>query len=115
MRTGGRPPDDPDTSRRWLRPEEHERPRAFVAERFPGLADAPVSETRACHYELSATRNFFFDHHPDYDNVWLAGGGSAEGFKFGPVIGEYLAGRILGTETDSELIEAFRLTDEEFD
>ena len=115
VRTGGRPPDDPDTSRRWLRPEEHERPRSFVAERFPGLADAPVSETRSCHYELSATRNFFFDHHPDFDNVWLAGGGSAEGFKFGPVVGEYLAGRVLGTETDPELIETFRLSDEEFD
>ena len=115
VRTGGRPPDDPDTSRRWLEPEELERSRAFVRERFPGLADAPVSETRACHYESSVTRNFFFDHPPGFDNVWFAGGGSAEGFKFGPVIGEYLAGRVLGTETDPELIEAFRLSEEEFE
>ena len=115
VRRGGRGPDDPDTSRRWLREEEYESPRAFVRERFPGLADAPVSETRSCHYEISRTSNFFFDHHPDYDNVWLAGGGSAEGFKFGPVIGEYLAGRILGTETDAELIETFRLPEEEFE
>lgn len=114
VRTGGRGgEDDPDTSRRWLEPDELERPRAFVAQRFPGLANAPISETRACHYEISTTRNFFFDHHPDYDNVWFAGGGSAEGFKFGPVIGEYLAGRVLGTETDAELIEAFRLWVEE--
>ena len=111
VRTGGRgqAENDPDTSRRWLEPEELERPRAFVAGRFPGLAEAPISETRACHYEISTTRNFFFDHHPDFDNVWFAGGGSAEGFKFGPVIGEYMAGRVLGTETDPELIEAFRL------
>ena len=113
VRIGGRGrgegDDDPDTSRRWLRPEELERPRAFVAERFPGLADAPISETRACHYEISTTRNFFFDHHPDFDNVWFAGGGSAEGFKFGPVIGEHLAGRVLGNQTDPELVEAFRL------
>ncbi len=115
VRTGGQGPGDPDTSRRWLEPGEHERPRAFVERRFPGLADAPISATRACHYEVSVTRNFFFDRHPDYDNVWLAGGGSAEGFKFGPVIGEYLAGRILGTETDPELIEAFRLSEEEFE
>ena len=115
VRRGGRGPDDPDTSRRWLHEEEYESPRAFVRERFPGLADAPVSETRSCHYELSRTSNFFFDHHPDYDNVWLAGGGSAEGFKFGPVIGEYLAGRVLGTETDAELIETFRLPEEEFE
>ncbi len=110
VRTGGRGgADDPDTSRRWLEPEELDRPRAFVQQRFPGLAEAPISETRACHYEFSTTRNFFFDHHPDCDNVWFAGGGSAEGFKFGPVIGEYLAGRVLGTETDPELINAFRL------
>lgn len=115
VRTGGQGPGDPDTSRRWLEPGEHERPRAFVQQRFPGLADAPVSATRACHYEVSVTRNFFFDHHPDYDNVWFAGGGSAEGFKFGPVIGEYLAGRILGTETDPELTEAFRLSEETFE
>lgn len=114
VRTGGRGgEDDPDTSRRWLEPEELERPRAFVRQRFPGLAEAPISETRACHYEISTTRNFFFDHHPDCDNVWFAGGGSAEGFKFGPVIGEYLAGRVLGTETDPELIDAFRLWVEE--
>lgn len=115
VRTGGRAPSDPDTSRRWLTAEDMERPLAFVKERFPGLADAPVSETRACHYEVSVTRNFFFDHHPGFDNVWLAGGGSAEGFKFGPVIGEHLAGRVLGAETDPELIEAFRLSDEEFE
>ena len=115
VRTGGQPPGDPDTSRRWLLEEEYERPRAFVRERFPGLADAPVSETRACHYEVSVTRNFFFDHHPDFDNVWFAGGGSAEGFKFGPVIGEYLSGRVLGTEDTPELIEAFRLSEEEFE
>ncbi len=113
VRTGGRRPgpgdDDPDISRRWLTEAEYERPMAFVRERFPGLADAPISETRACHYELSSTRNFFFDHHPDYDNVWFAGGGSAEGFKFGPVIGSYMAGRVLGTETDPALAAAFRL------
>ena len=115
VRTGGQPPGDPDTSRRWLREEEYERPRTFLRERFPGLADAPVSETRACHYEVSVTRNFFFDHHPDFDNVWLAGGGSAEGFKFGPVIGEYLAGRVLGSEGAPELVEAFRLSEDEFE
>ena len=112
-RGGGEADTDPDTSRRWLEPEELERPRAFVTQRFPGLAEAPISETRACHYEISATGNFFFDHHPDFDNVWFAGGGSAEGFKFGPVIGQYMAGRVLGTETDPELIEAFRLIPEE--
>jgi len=43
-----------------------------------------------------------------------SGGGSAEAFKQGPVLGEYIAGRVLGTETDQELIEGFRLKAEEF-
>ena len=34
--------------------------------------------------------------HPDFANVWLAGGGSGHGFKHGPAVGEYLSSRILG-------------------
>jgi len=28
--------------------------------------------------------------------VWLVGGGSGHGFKHGPALGEYVAGRVLG-------------------
>ena len=41
-------------------------------------------------------------------------GGSAEGFRFGPVLGEYIARRVLGVEDDPALAEGFRLKDEEF-
>ena len=44
----------------------------------------------------------------------MLGGGSSEGFKFGPVLGEYIARRMLGVEDDPELAEGFRLKDEEF-
>jgi glycine/D-amino acid oxidase-like deaminating enzyme len=53
------------------------------------------------------------DHHPDFDNVWIAGGGSAEGFKFGPVVGEYVAGRVLGQAGDPELAESFSIPRDE--
>ena len=43
----------------------------------------------------------------------MIGGGSSEGFKFGPVLGEYIARRIMGVEDDSELA-GFRLKQEEF-
>lgn len=115
VRTGGRPPADPDESERWVATEHLERPRKFLAERFPDLADAPLLETRACHYELSVDRNFIVDRHPDLGNVWIAGGGSAEGFKFGPVIGEYVAKRVLDVETDPALAEEFRLKEETFE
>lgn len=115
VRTGGRPPQDPDESDRWIDKEFHERPREVLQNHFPDLVGAPILETRACHYESSVDRNWIIDTHPDYPNLWLAGGGSAEGFKFGPVLGEYIAQRVLGTNTDAELAEQFRLKDEEFE
>jgi glycine/D-amino acid oxidase-like deaminating enzyme len=80
-----------------------------VAQRFPPLAKAPINETRACHYELSASRNFIIDKHPNLSNVWIAGGGSAEGFKFGPVLGEFIAKRVHGDAVDPVLAEAFKI------
>ncbi len=114
VRTGGRVGDDPDTSDRWIPAESHERPRQILERHFPDLVGAPINETRACHYESSVDRNFIVDHHPDFNNVWLLGGGSSEAFKFGPVLGEYIARRMLGVENDPELAEGFRLKDEEF-
>jgi sarcosine oxidase len=115
VRIGGHMEDDPDTSVRWIDPQHHEMPRNVLRERFPAMADAPLVETRACHYELSSNRNFIVDNHPNFGNVWIAGGGNAEGFKFGPVIGEYIAQRVLGQNDDPELKEAFRLPEETYD
>lgn len=115
VRVGGQAGDDPDTSDRWVPQEAHERPREILARYFPDLAEAPINETRACHYEFGPGGNFLVDTHPDYDNVWLAGSGSAESFKQGPVLGEYIAKRVLGDETDPALTEAFKLPEEEFE
>lgn len=114
IRTGGRPSDDPDTSDRWIDSEYFEQPRDVLRQRFPDLADAPLIETRACHYELSVSRNWIIDRHPDLLNVWIAGGGSAEGFKFGPVLGPYIAGRVLGNDPHPELAGELRIPDETF-
>ncbi len=115
VRTGGRSADDPDTSDRWIPEEYHERPREVLAKYFPALADAVISETRACHYEGSVSRNFIIDKHPDFENVWLAGGGSAESFKQGPVLGEYIAKRVMDLDENPELAEGFELSEEEFE
>lgn len=100
---------DPDLSPRRVPEKSIERNRQILRDRFPAMAEMPISETRACHYESSATRNFLIDHHPDFDNVWIAGGGNAEGFKFGPVVGNYVAGRILDQDTEPELAEGFTI------
>jgi len=75
--------------------------RAFLGKRFPGLADAPLIETRVCQYENSPDGHYIVDRHPAADNVWLMGGGSGHGFKLGPALGEHASRRILG-EADVE-------------
>ena len=115
VRTGGGQHGDPDRSDRWVPPEGHVRYRGFVAERFPLLADAPLLETRACHYEITSSREFMIAPHSQLSNVWIVGGGNAEGFKFSPLIGEYAAGRVLGDEGDPELVARFAIPTEEFE
>jgi glycine/D-amino acid oxidase-like deaminating enzyme len=109
VRLRGSVATDPDTSDRVFDRADDKMAREFVKQRFPNLAAAPLLETRACHYEFSASRNFIVDRHPDLENVWFAGGGSAEGFKFGPVVGEYVARRVLGKDDDPALADAFSL------
>jgi len=69
--------------------------RQFLAQRFPGLKDAPLLETRVCQYENTSSGDFLIDRHPAFDNVWLVGGGSGHGFKHGPALGEYVAARVV--------------------
>ena len=114
IRTGGDRNNNPDESVRWVPEDRHARPREILSKYFPALAESLINETRACHYSRTVSGNFLIDRHPDFDNVWLAGGGQAESFKQGPVLGEYIAGRVFGTETDEALNAGFRLLEDEF-
>jgi len=86
---------DPDSAERKVTGETLELAHAFLARRFPALAAAPLVEARVCQYENTSNGDFLIDRHPDFDNVWLAGGGSGHGFKHGPALGEYVAARII--------------------
>ena len=89
--------------------------RRFLQARFPLLANAPLLETRACHYESSINANFIVDKLPGVTNAWVAGVGQSEGFKFGPVAGEYVAQRVLGNVGDPKLVKAFALPTTEYE
>ncbi len=93
------PAFDPDKGVRDVEPEQIRAARAYVTERFPALAQSPVTETRVCQYENTSNGDFLLDRHPEFDNVWLAGGGSGHGFKHGPAVGEYLVARLTGSAT----------------
>ena len=87
---------DPDTGDRVVTREGLAEVRQMLVRRLPALKDAPVTEARVCQYENTSNGDFLIDHHPDFDNVWLVGGGSGHGFKHGPVVGENVTARIDG-------------------
>lgn len=106
--------NDPDTSVRWFDINANTRQRDFVNHRFPEMTNAPVLETRCCHYDQTSSRNFIIDLIPECSNAWIAGGGNAEAFKSGPVIGEYVAHRVLGRHGDPELVKQFAMPKDQY-
>jgi glycine/D-amino acid oxidase-like deaminating enzyme len=90
-------PVDPDTQSR--RPTEAALAEiiAFRDRRFPLLKGAPLTEARVCQYENSSNGDFLIDFHPRLANVLIVGGGSGHGFKHGPEVGRYAAGRLVGS------------------
>ena len=90
------PPLDPDAEL----PSPSERgealARAFLAQRFPALAHAPLSGSKCCRYELTRDAHFVAAPHPEHPSVWLFGGGSGHGFKHGPALAELLAPALAG-------------------
>ena len=93
---------NPDTGDRRVSSQGEADARAFLHDRFPVFADAPLSETRVCQYENSSNGHFLIDRHPGFDNVWLVGCGSGHGFKHGPAVGSYVADLINGTAEPRE-------------
>jgi glycine/D-amino acid oxidase-like deaminating enzyme len=91
------PEFDPDTGDRMPTSEGLAEVRRYLARRLPDLKDAPLTETSVCQYENTSNGDFLIDLHPEFENVWLVGGGSGHGFKHGPVVGEYVAARITGS------------------
>jgi sarcosine oxidase len=91
------PPLDPDAE---LPPagRTEERVRAYLADRFPALATAPLKEGRCCRYELSPDSHFIAARHPEHARTWLLGGGSGHGFKHGPAVAERMAAALAGGE-----------------
>ncbi|HEX7312726.1 MAG TPA: FAD-dependent oxidoreductase [Pyrinomonadaceae bacterium] len=96
------PPFDPDSGERLATAAGLALAREQLARLLPGLRDAPVVETRVCQYENTPHGDFLIDRHPDFENVWLVGGGSGHGFKHGPALGEYVAGKVTHADADPE-------------
>ena len=86
----GRPltPEDPA---RVVTPGETDHLRAFLGQRLPALAPAEIVYTRVCLYCDTWDGHFWIAPHPDRPGLVLATGGSGHGFKFAPVLGDWIA------------------------
>jgi len=87
---------DPSSGERMVNRETLELVRDYLDLRFPALKGAPLVGTEVCQYENTPDNHFIIDRHPRAENVWIVGGGSGHGFKHGPVIGEMVAGLLMG-------------------
>lgn len=90
------PPIDPDRVDRLVDARTVHRTRAWLARRFPALADAPLVDAHVCQYENTHNGDFIIDRHPSWANVWIVGGGSGHGFKHGPAVGRHVAALVDG-------------------
>ena len=90
------PARHPDTRELVPPPDAEPRARAYLAHRFPALAEARVTKAVTCSYALTADTHFIAAPHPEHPGVWLLGGGSGHGFKHGPAVAEYVAEMLAG-------------------
>jgi sarcosine oxidase len=88
-------PFNPEVGDRKVSEEGLRAVRTYLRCRLPELQHSPLLETRVCQYENTSNGDFLIDRHPERGNIWLVGGGSGHGFKHGPAVGQYVAGRIL--------------------
>lgn len=102
---------DPTNGRRELSEPQIGAARAFIARRFPALADAPLLGGEVCQYENSPDSHFIVDRHPSASNVWIVGGGSGHGFKMGPALGEAVAALVLKDDTPDPQFRLSRFKD----
>jgi glycine/D-amino acid oxidase-like deaminating enzyme len=86
------PRDDPRT----VTDADVRRLRAFLAETFPDLADAPLVSTRCCLYCDTPDEHFWIGRHPENPALTVAAGDSGHAFKFAPILGRLIADAVDG-------------------
>ena len=97
---------DPDVERAGT--EEFARDALdFVRRRLPGLAAGTVVEGRSCLYTNTPDDHFLVDRVPGAERIFVAGGGSGHGFKFGGALGPVIVDAV--EERPNPLGDRFRI------
>jgi len=106
---------DPDAVRRTVSDAEVAPLRVALSHLLPELASAPVRERTVCLFTNTPDLHFIIDRHPRMTNVWIGAGGNAEGAKFAPTVGQYIAQRAMGIEGDPAVAKSFRIPEKDYD
>lgn len=96
--SGGKPLSSPRAIDAGLNQSELTRTESFM-KRWMNFQRSRVVHHCQCMYTMSRDGHFIVDRLPEYENVTFAAGMSGHGFKFAPVIGEYLV-ELLDGKTD---------------
>lgn len=88
---GGPAFEHPSGISRQPEPNDVEALRPFMRAHIPGIAEAPVQESRICLYTQTPDEHFVVDSHPEFQHVVIGAGFSGHGFKFSAIIGKMLA------------------------
>jgi len=89
---------DPETIDRTVHAADSETDiLPFIRRNLSGFT-GEVIESAVCMYTMTPDEDFVIDRHPGHDRVAFAGGFSGHGFKFTPVVGEYLATLVTSPE-----------------
>ena len=99
---------DPDMDRGGTA-EFEEQALGLLRERIPGLAQGRVVGGRSCLYTVTPDDHFIVDRAPGLGSVFVAGGGSGHGFKFGGSIGPVIADAV--EDVPNPLGDRFRIGD----
>lgn len=76
--------------------------REVLQQHFP-KANGELIQGKACLLTSSVDHDFIIDHHPNNENVIIAGGFSGHGFKFSSVIGEILGQLAIDGRTEHDI------------
>ena len=88
-------PVDPDTDRAGTA-EFARDALEFMRRRLPELAAGTVVEGRSCLYTNTPDDHFLIDRVPGSERIFVAGGGSGHGFKFGGALGPVIIDTVEG-------------------
>lgn len=97
---------DPNIDRTGTK-EFAEQALAFLRDRIPEMAHGTVVEGRSCLYTVTPDDHFMIDRVPGRERVFVAGGGSGHGFKFGGSIGPVIADVV--EDTHNPLGDRFKI------